>query len=185
MSVDFQNGFLCGMATKGLTRSGQLYQPRCWNDEGIYEYFYIDFRQSMAPFSLGMWNESIVVHDREQLGVPQVGYIAPGIYKVWCDLSGRMHGITVLNKITSLLHFGSGRVLPAFSTHFFVAGIDAYKNLDYVYDTVRFPACCDVLEENYNLDLAAGSLDLNEIYETASFPAITLTKTENHSLVLT
>ena len=70
--ISYQNGFICGMATKGLIRSGQLYQPVIWNDEGVYDYFYIDFRRALEPFSLGMWNESIVVHDNEQLTVTGV-----------------------------------------------------------------------------------------------------------------
>ena len=57
MSIEFQNGFLCGMATKGLTRSGEYYKPDIWNDEGVYTHFYIDFRREVAPFSTGMWNE--------------------------------------------------------------------------------------------------------------------------------
>lgn len=67
--ISYQNGFVCGMATKGLVRSGQLYQPIIYNDTGVYDYFYIDFRRALEPFSLGMWNESIVVHDSVQLEV--------------------------------------------------------------------------------------------------------------------
>ena len=70
--IDFQNGFVCGMATKGLVRSGELYKPAIWNDEGIYNYFYIDFRRAMEDFSTGMWNESVVVHDSVQLAVSRV-----------------------------------------------------------------------------------------------------------------
>ena len=65
--IDFQNGFICGMATKGLIRSGELYRPIIWNDEGVYTHFYIDFRRATQPFSTGMWNESIVVHDSVQI----------------------------------------------------------------------------------------------------------------------
>ena len=53
-SVSFQNGFVCGIATKGLVKSGALYEPTIWNDSGIYNYFYIDFRRTMQAFSLGM-----------------------------------------------------------------------------------------------------------------------------------
>ena len=71
-AIDFQNGFITGMATKGLVRSGDLYKPLCWNDEGDYSYFYIDFRRVMSGFSSGMFNESIIVHDSEQLKVTQI-----------------------------------------------------------------------------------------------------------------
>ena len=61
------------MATRGLVRSGQPYEPRISNDPGEYNYFYVDFRQELQPFSLGMWNASIVVHDSVQLTVTGVG----------------------------------------------------------------------------------------------------------------
>lgn len=70
--IDFQNGFICGMATKGLVRSGELYKPIIWNDEGVYSYFYIDFRRAMEPFSTGVWNESVVIHDSEQIKATNV-----------------------------------------------------------------------------------------------------------------
>ena len=35
MSIEFQNGFICGMATKGLIKSGVQYEPIIYNDEGL------------------------------------------------------------------------------------------------------------------------------------------------------
>ena len=133
--IDFQNGFICGMATKGLTRSGELYEPNCYNDSGVYTYFYIDFRHAMEDFSVGMFNESIIVFDSVQLTVTQIDFVSTGLYKIWCtDLSPRIHGVTVLNKITSRLKYATGGKLPAFSTHFWVAGVDVYNDICYVYD---------------------------------------------------
>ena len=70
--IDFQNGFLCGMATKGLVRSGELYKPLIYNDSGVYSYFYIDFRRAMQAFSTGMFAESIIIHDSSQINVTNV-----------------------------------------------------------------------------------------------------------------
>ena len=81
-NIDFQNGFVCGMATKGLTRSGEYYKPIIWNDSGEYSYFYIDFKKSMEFFTLGMFNESIIVHDSEQLPVKGIENISPSVYKI-------------------------------------------------------------------------------------------------------
>ena len=52
--------------------SGAVYEPVIYNDEGVYNYFYIDFLKAVAPFSLGMWNESIIVHDDAQIIVSDV-----------------------------------------------------------------------------------------------------------------
>ena len=52
--------------------SGAVYEPVVYNDEGVYSYFYIDFLKAVAPFSLGMWNESIIIHDGAQVPVSNV-----------------------------------------------------------------------------------------------------------------
>jgi len=133
-SIDFQNGFIAGMATKGLIRSGELYKPICWNDEGIYSYFYIDFKRVMSGFSTGMFNDSIVVYDSIAIPVTQVQKVSSGVYKVFCDISDRLQGVTVMNKKTSRLRFATGERLPVFSVHFFVSGIAQYISDGYVYD---------------------------------------------------
>lgn len=132
--IDFQNGFICGMATKGLVRSGELYRPIIWNDDGVYGYFYIDFRREVTLFSTEMWNESVVVHDSVQIKATDVIDQTGGIYKIVCDISDRPHGITVMNKKTSRLRFASGEAIPVFSVHMFIAGQDAYIDGGYVYE---------------------------------------------------
>ena len=51
-SISFQNGFVCGLATKGLVKSGAIYEPEAYNDAGVYNFFYIDFKRVMEPFSI-------------------------------------------------------------------------------------------------------------------------------------
>ena len=131
--TDFQNGFVCGMATKGLVRSGELYKPTIWNDSGIYTYFYIDFRRVMAPFSLGMFTESIIVYDSATIYPSTVELVSGSTYKVYCNFSDKIRGVTVINKRSTLLSFASGRLMPAFSTMFFVAGLDTYVQKAYGY----------------------------------------------------
>lgn len=163
--IDFQNGFICGMATKGLVRSGQLYQPLIWNDDGVYDYFYIDFRRAMEPFSLGMFDESIIVHDSVQLAVTAIVPVYTGIYKLYCNISSKKNGITVLNKKTSLLQFASGERLPVFSTHMYILGQDSYLKAAYVYDLV----------ENFSVSALSGALEFGfgvDIYENKSIDGI-------------
>lgn len=185
--IDFQNGFIVGLATKGLVRSGNLYEPLCWNDEGVYDYFYIDFRRKMEEFSLGMFSQSIIVHDSVQLAVTDVTYVSPGVYKVLCNISNKLHGITVINKKTSLLAFSSGEQLPVFSTHFYVAGIDAYINLKYIYEETSFeqyePA--STLETVGDLDLWT-ALDVGGISESITYASYEPTSvSEAPSVILT
>lgn len=135
-TIDFRNGFVCGMATRGLVRSGELYKPDIYNDDGVYSFFYIDFRRSMSEFSIGMFNESIVVYDSVQIAVTAISRVSANVYKIYGDISNRNHGITVLNKKTSRLRFLNGERLPAFSTHMFVSGQAPYIDGGYLYETL-------------------------------------------------
>ena len=137
--IDFQNGVIVGMATKGLVRSGELYKPTIWNDSGEYSYFYIDFNQSVLPFSIGMFNQSVVIHDSVQLSVNGIEKVSDSVYKIYCDISNRIHGITVMNKKISKLRYADRTQLPAFSVHMFIAGQDQYFELAYIYDLVESP----------------------------------------------
>ena len=133
-SIDFQNGFVCGMATKGLIKTGAAYEPTCWNDEGEYSYFYIDFHRALDPFSMGMFAESIIVFDSQQLAATGVEKVSSGVYKVYCNINDMLHGVTVMNKKTSLLTFKTGSKVSPFSVHFYVLGQASYTIKGYVYD---------------------------------------------------
>lgn len=170
--ISYQNGFICGMATKGLVRSGQLYQPIIYNDAGVYDYFYIDFRRALEPFSLGMWNESIVIHDSVQLSVSKVVEVSYGVYKVYCDIRDKTHGITVINKKTSRLMFAStGERVPVFSTHMFVEGQDKYLDGGYMYDKSNFNFVLSITETTASTELYE-NVDTGSFYEHLSYDLV-------------
>ena len=133
--VSFQNGFICGMAAHGLVRSGELYKPTVYNDSGVYTYFYLDFRRTLQPFSLGMFNESVIVYDSQQVAVTRIEQTGATVYKVYCDIASKIHGITVLNKKTTRMRFTTGELLPVFSVHMFIEGQSAFIDGAYVYDS--------------------------------------------------
>jgi hypothetical protein len=132
--IDFQNGFICGMATKGLIK-GSRYEPIIWNDSGVYDYFYIDFKQRMSLFSLGMFKESIIVYDSEQIEVTAIEKVSAGVYKIFANIEGKDKGVTVINKAATLLSYLSGAKLPSFSVMFMVAGLDPIVRKAYAYDS--------------------------------------------------
>ena len=168
-NIDFQNGFVCGMATKGLTRSGEYYKPIIWNDSGEYSYFYIDFKKSMEFFTLGMFNESIIVHESMQLTVREIEYVSPSVYKIVCDIRDRIFGITILNKVTSLLAFSGGEKLPVFSVHIFIDGQDRYERLKYTYDTCGFIDLDSGIFEDNDIDISSERIDVSAIKEDEIF----------------
>ena len=87
--------------------SGAVYEPAIYNDEGVFDFFYIDFKKAVEPFSLGMWQESIIIHDDVQVPVTKVvqaytdnPYIPESIT---VDMSaGTLTDTTVSNGVLSL-----------------------------------------------------------------------------------
>lgn len=182
--IDFQNGFLCGMATKGMLRTGQQYEPKVWNDEGVYDYFYIDFKRSVLPFSTGMFGESVVVHDSEQLPVTNVEYVSPGVYKIYCNIAGKVGGVTCMNKKTTWLKFADGRKVPPFAVHFYVAGLASYMRLDYTYEVSAFSNSASSAAGNI-IDLALYSFQAEaQVNETVAGTTTIDTVTGNYTIAL-
>lgn len=167
--VSFQNGFICGMATKGLVRSGQLYQPTVYNDEGIYTYFYIDFRQSLQDFSVGMFNESIIVHDSQQIAVSQVEQVSSTVYKVYANIANLLKGITILNKKTSRLRFATGERLPVFSVHMYISGITAYVDGGYMYDKTFFKGSVSSIVETLSDASLPENMIMDSYYDSTTY----------------
>lgn len=181
--VDFQNGFICGMATKGLIK-GSIYSPIVWNDFGIYTHFYIDFKRGLLPFSLGMLEESLIVHDSTQLAVTKVEKISESVYKLVCDIAGKNRGITVLNKATSFLKFLDGHKVPVFSIHIFIAGIVPYIDYGYLYEYATLPLIgADYVEYFNNTDWF--SIETASITETIQYVEVYSMVTENINMSLT
>lgn len=183
--IDFQNGFIVGMATKGLSRSGELYKPLIWNDDGVYTYFYIDFRRTTEAFSTGMWNESIVIHDSEQIKATGVQLISPGVYKIFCDISNRPHGITVLNKKVSRLKFASGEQIPVFSIHMFILGQPMYEDAGYFYSQVILPEAVESALDSFDSSFWENTSEPEIPLESCNFPELVSGTNETVSIVLT
>lgn len=169
--IDFQNGFLCGMATKGLSRSGNMYEPTIWNDSGVYTYFYVDFRRALEPFSLGMLTESLLVSDGVN-NLPITGFeaVSTSVYKIYCNISNCPDGVMVINRKTTRLAFASGEALPVFSTMFYVAGQISYMQLKYIYETTHWPGFSFSDTEAEVIDLyIIPNVALDEFYESDIF----------------
>lgn len=171
--IAFQNGFVCGMATRGLVQTRTAYEPTIYNDEGVYTYFYLDFKRGVTPFSIGMFNLSMIVHDSEQLEVSHIEYVSTGLYKVWCDIANKIHGITLINKVTTLLSFLNGDPIPSFSVHMYIDGIDMYENLQYMYDPVEwddYPVnTLGDITESYDDIALFDDVEFEEIYDDETY----------------
>ncbi len=182
--IDFQNGFLCGMATKGLSRSGNMYEPTIWNDNGVYTYFYIDFRRALEPFSLGMLTESLIVSDGvNNLSITRYEAVSAGVYKIYCNIANKIYGVMVFNKRNTRLYLATGDPLPVFSVMFYVAGITSYLQMRYIYEIDTYVGVDFVNSETESDDLTLLSIvDTGEISESDTYSAAVFVDSVNETV---
>lgn len=160
------------------------YEPLLWNDTGVYSYFYIDFLKDLAPFTIGMWNESIVVYDSVAIAVTAVEKISARVYKVYANITNFPHGYTVLHKKTTRLTLPDGSTLAPFSIHAFVTGQIVYLDGAYVYDLINLQL------PNFNVsetmeNLLWTAIDAGSIYESASLVQASFTAVDTFTINLT
>ena len=182
-SVSFQNGFVCGIATKGLVKSGAVYEPEAYNDAGVYDFFYLDFKRVMEPFSIGQFNDSVIVSGAAVLPVTDVEQYSDTVYKVFCNISNQSKGVSVSNKKTTRLHFWDGTQVPVFSEWFSVAGLASILDAGYFYEKAQIDEVIMTATENSNLVMWT-PIVIPPISETANITGPDLTATENVNIVL-
>lgn len=112
------------------------YAPIIWNDTGHYDYFYIDFKKTLVPFSMGMFVESILVYGTTTIPITGMEKINATTCKVYANISELIHGLLVMSKSPTRLKLSSGKELPAFSSFMFVSGVSSYLDTGYNYETL-------------------------------------------------
>lgn len=159
--IDYYNGFVCGMATRGVIKSGQSYSPNAFNDPGQTGYFYIEFRQSLNSFSFGMLAESIqVLGSAGTLSITGFKMISPSRMQVFCNIDGQQ-AVTVIGKTGGWLSFTAGGKVPGFSVSFDVEGVVSYPKLAYAYEALTVQNTTSQVESatidfaNYTTDQTA------------------------------
>ena len=174
------------MATKGLIKSVIQYEPIIYNDEGVYSYFYIDFKRAVQPISFGMLTDSIAAYyATAELPFTRVDRLSSSLYKVYCNISNKPNGVIIIHKTPTALYFADGKQIPSFSVHFFVSGQPRNEKLKYIYEIATVPEVFTLLS---GTDSALVSMYANtpmSISETVTLlPIEALTGVENVSVVL-
>lgn len=147
------------------------YSPLIWNDTGKYNYFYIDFKKTVTPFTLGMFVESILVYGTAPITVTNVEKVNVTTYKVYADISGLIHGLVVMSKSPTRLRLTTGKELPSFSTFTFLAGISSYIDAGYFYESVLQTMLITIGTENNSVDFW-NAIDVGNIIEAATYNII-------------
>ena len=135
MSYD-ENSFLQGIAVgRGMRGrdSADYTAPTCWNDEGIYSYFYIQYPQAVSTITKGQFT---VCHNIfcgfGELLVTDIKIIDSYTIKVICDISSAQNSwVAITNYDNSYIKFTNGVSVPLYGILFWMNGIAPW-NLGYI-----------------------------------------------------
>lgn len=131
MSYD-QNSFLQGIAVgkslKGWSSGYGTATPKCWNDEGVYDYFYIDYLIPLSGLTLSMFHLSTrIMYDAGELEATDIEAIDSSTYKVYCPLAKATNGwIAVTGYNSSWVKYDSGLSVPEYSSILWLDGKISY-----------------------------------------------------------
>lgn len=135
-----KRSFALGMAVGGRYNANinTRYAPLVWNDPGIYDYFYIDYKRAVGTFSYGRFrNSSALVGTTGELIPSNAEQVTPRVYKIHADISQELLVRVFYNEGRGLV-FSDGEAVPGFGVSFYVDGNQPYEP-PYIYD-------CGVLE---------------------------------------
>lgn len=139
----YNNGLVTGFASKGYIPIGVVYTPLLWNDSGEYSYFYIDFKEGVDSFSIGMLRESILVYGSSSLAtIISFNKVSPRLYKIYIDslLNTFTRGVAIINVKNTKLEYLAGQSVSPFSTMFYVNGIPMTLEVPMKYDVGTVPS---------------------------------------------
>lgn len=155
--------FAAGLAVGGEwnSPSGNIaFVPLLWNDEGQYKYFYIGFKKAIKGFSFGQFNSSIkILGMNGPIVVSSVEKVGASTVKVVADISEQAHGVQVVGNDNSWIEYLNGVKIPAFSGTFYVAGLDSYTDLAYLFDSVNLEQTVYLVPEKLSVKYTGVTLE--------------------------
>lgn len=156
-----QNSFLQGIAVgkslKGWSSGLGTSVPTCWNDEGVYTYFYIDYHLPISAVSIAMFNLSTrVLCENGELDVSAIESVNSTTFKVYCDIKKAGNGwIAVTGYNSSWLYYDSGYAVPEYSSVFWLDNRQNYT-FGYIEDEDRLVGRSYNGEDSYTMYVHPG-----------------------------
>lgn len=137
----FLQGIAVGKSMKGWSSGQGTAVPSCWNDEGIYTYFYIDYHLSLAGITKGLFNLSTsVISEHGTVEVTDIEQVNATTLKVYCDLNGLFPGwVAVIGYNSAWMTYSSGVTVPEFGAAFWLNG-EIPWNFGYIEDATTLAA---------------------------------------------
>lgn len=160
--------------------------PAAYNTEGIYDYFYLVFQKDIQPFSVGQFNDSVLMIGSKILTATKVEQVNSNTYRIYVNLSNENLGIVLGSRQNTSLMYTNNTLVPIFSTILIVEGLDV-PITKYIFETTTLSKNFNT-KDNGDAFLSPSIIDKN-IYKdicnliTTKFSAtdkaeITLTKEE-------
>lgn len=149
--------FAAGLAIGGQWNLGEVKVGdvvECWNDEGVYDYFYMKFKKAVKEFSYGQFKNTVKVYsiaNDSYIPITGVTRISGTQFKVNCNISGENSGVIVLGLPTAYLQYESGSAVPKFISTFYVSGIETMRTYAYVWDKANTKIMKLQVRENITL----------------------------------
>lgn len=149
--------FATGLAIGGQWNLGEVKVGdivECWNDEGVYDYFYMKFKKAVKEFSFGQFVNTVKVYsvaNDKYIPITSVTRISGTQFKVSCDISNENSGVIVIGLPTAYLQYASGSAVPKFISAFYVSGIATIRTYAYVWDKTSVKMMKPHINENTTL----------------------------------
>lgn len=156
-----KNSFLAGLSVgkslKGWSGAGEAegYTPRVWNDEGVYDYFYIDYIRDVVNFSLGRFRHSTIISGATgELTPTNAEQISASVYKIYANIAGAGQ-VSVMGRKARGLKFPGNDDVPGFEANFWVDD-EVLHQPGYMYDAFALQEHHPAGIENLTLGFFAG-----------------------------
>lgn len=182
-----KRSFLAGLAVgrnlkgwSGVSTGAATAAPLCWNDPGVYDYFYIDYRAALREFSYGRFcNKTTILGAAGEIIPTAAERVDTHTVRIWGSLAGETR-VRVFGNSKEGLTFADGRAVGAFAGEFWVDG-DAPYELPYLAESWQAKEPVPGMEERAGIDHPAvyGSAVLAEstallVPEPAAGEAVTV-----------
>lgn len=130
--------------------------PAAYNIEGIYDYFYLVFQKDIQPFSVGQFNDSVLMIGSKILTATKVEQVNSNTYRIYVNLSNENLGIILGSRQNTSLMYANNTLVPTFSIFLTVEGL-SIPITRYIFETTALSKNFNT-EDNGNIFLSSFSI---------------------------
>lgn len=179
----FLMGLSVGRSLKGWGGStgASAFSPRCWNESGVYDRFYIDYGVGVQAFSYGRFcNKTGIFGAAGEISPTAAERVDGTTVCIHADISGETR-VRVYGNAKAGLTLADGQMCPAYAAEFWVDGAAPHE-LPYAAESMALGAAMVGVEEV--LALVHPGREAQSMAEAAALTAVAVgTESESVSVV--